>query len=104
MKICPINPQNPESQILFGEDELARVTGVDAFTLNHMLPDHCGVPGHWRLVQGRTIYTERGAEELIKALEAAGKPAEAHSLRVALQARHDTPNRTPWYQREGVMA
>jgi hypothetical protein len=101
--------------ITFSEEELARITGLDAWDLRSYQPDVWGSPGHWfRNDQGRQVYTGKGAEVLAEALLNAGREVAGMCLQCELKQRRETPSRSlvpgvekntpsPWWQR-GAMA
>lgn len=92
------------TEILFAATEVAQALGVEPHDLQKLHPENFGVPGHWRLNKSSAIvYTVRGARELADAIEvASGRQtgaaadaslARAHSLRVLVNQRVETPSR-----------
>ena len=80
-------------ELLFTATEVARAAGTDYQTLRTLEPEGFGSPGHWRMRGGNVIYTARGVELLAGAFSKAGAEASAHSLRVMLSQRQETPSR-----------
>lgn len=81
-------------EILFSEEELAKITALGSYELRLHQPAGFGVPGHWRMDgQGRRmVYTEKGAEALAASLDEVGYAAAAVCLRAKLKEIRETPS------------
>ncbi|HLP26226.1 MAG TPA: hypothetical protein VK477_11140 [Acidobacteriota bacterium] len=96
------------TEALFTAAEIAQIAGVEPVNLYRMHPESFGSPGHFRMnASGATVYTERGARGLADVFDREGRAPVAHSLRVLVDQRINTPSReaagVPWYQ-SGAMA
>lgn len=79
---------------LFNSVVVARVAGRELYEVYRAHPADFGCPGDFRMVGGRTYYTERGVRRLADVLVSSALSGLADSMQV---------NRQVWY-REGAMA
>lgn len=85
---------NLTTEILLSAVEVAKATGIEVHDLPALHPEYFGVPGHWHLNKHSVVvYTAAGVSGLADVLDAQGKAAQAHSLRVALKQALETPSR-----------